>query len=713
MSRHRNDIQGLRAIAVLLVVLCHAGVPGVTGGYVGVDVFFVLSGFLITGVLLSGVSKSRWHSLVEFYSRRARRILPAAALTLVATDIAAYGLLNLVRAKQTMQDSVSAALFTANIHFANQGTNYFAQGQPPSPLQHFWSLAVEEQFYLVWPVILALVVLGIGIVLRPATRRGGPRGTKQLTDRTLLRLLIAILVIGGASLFWSVHYTAADPQASYFSTFSRGWELALGAALAIGARHVARVPARLTAILGWLGVACIIVASVTFSSSTQLPGYAALLPTVGAALVIAAGIGTIRTRFDVGRVLGTTPMRYVGDRSYSLYLWHWPILIIAAEHAGHDLSLASKLVLMVGAFVVSIVSYGLFENPIRRMKWSSPAHAMVLWPASLIAVLLVSGWATGKIDAQATALADAGAPQYPGLASNPQQATGGTSSSTFNASFTDSAGASALPAVVAAGQAAQRGAKLPPGLTPPVTNLLQDYYTFPGACSAGQGQTSSTICTLGDTASSKSIALIGDSHAMMWMPAILAMARQDGWVVRPLTKSSCTPPDWFVASMRIPECSAWLSWALQQAERLRPTVLVITGEFGAVDADQAGPVSSGIASLVSRMKPYAKKVVIIGDHPQQSTEPVDCLLSASANMGRCSVALTESWSEINSAIAAGATSAGASFIDTTGWLCAAGYCPQVIGHDIVYRDATHLTETYVLQLASAFRTAFRKAIGSA
>ena len=174
MSRHRNDIQGLRAIAVLLVVLCHAGVPGVTGGYVGVDVFFVLSGFLITGVLLSGVSKSRWHSLVEFYSRRARRILPAAALTLVATDIAAYGLLNLVRAKQTMQDSVSAALFTANIHFANQGTNYFAQGQPPSPLQHFWSLAVEEQFYLVWPVILALVVLGIGIVLRPATRRGGP-----------------------------------------------------------------------------------------------------------------------------------------------------------------------------------------------------------------------------------------------------------------------------------------------------------------------------------------------------------------------------------------------------------------------------------------------------------------------------------------------------------------------------------------------------------
>jgi hypothetical protein len=526
----------------------------------------------------------------------------------------------------------------------------------------------------------------------------------------MLRLMIAILLIGGASLVWSAHYTAAHPQASYFSTFSRGWELALGAALAIGARHVARMPARLTAILGWLGVAFIIVASVTFSSSTQFPGYAALLPTVGAALVIGAGIGTIRTRFDVGRVLGTAPMRYVGDRSYSLYLWHWPILVIAVEHAGHDLSLSSKLMLMVGAFVLSIVSFGLFENPIRRMKWSSPAHALVLWPVSLIAVLLVSAWATGKIDGRATALADVGAPQYPGFTSNLQQAAGSGSAPSVNASFTLSAGASALPAVVAAGQAAQRAAKLPPGLTPPITNLLQDYYTFPGACSAGQGQTSSRICTLGDTASSKSIAVIGDSHAMMWMPAVLAMAGQDGWVVRPLTKSSCTPPDWFIASMRVPECSAWLSWALQQAERLRPTVLVITGDFGAVDAPQAGQVSGQIASLVSRMKAYTKKVVVIGDHPSQTTEPADCLLSATANMERCSVPLTASWYDINSAIAAGATGGGGTFIDTTGWLCAAGYCPEVIGRDIVYMDTNHLTKTYVLQLTSAFRTAFRKAI---
>src|ERR1051325_1428873 len=208
---HRDDIQGLRAVAVLLVVLAHAGVPYLQGGFVGVDVFFVLSGYLITGLLLRGRL-----SLADFYVRRARRILPAAVLTLVVTDLVAQHLLNFVRAREAVSDSIWAALFGANVHFAQVGSDYFSRGQPPSPFLHFWTLSVEEQFYLVWPGILVLALL-LG-------RR---------------HLLAVVAVLGAASLAWSVHDTTASPATAYFSTFARAWELALGAALAIWAPRVA------------------------------------------------------------------------------------------------------------------------------------------------------------------------------------------------------------------------------------------------------------------------------------------------------------------------------------------------------------------------------------------------------------------------------------------------------------------------------------------
>src|SRR2546423_13691264 len=211
---HRSDIQGLRAVAVLLVVLDHSGVAFLRGGYVGVDVFFVLSGFLITGVLLSRAARDGSVSLAEFYARRARRILPAAVLTLVATDIAAHQLLNFVRAREAVSDSIWASLFTANIHFPSQGSDYFTQLRAPSPIQHFWSLAVEEQFYLVWPAVLSLVLVG-------AVSKGRLRFHKVVTRSALRRLLVVIVVAAIASLAWSFHSIGVDSNAAYFSTFAR------------------------------------------------------------------------------------------------------------------------------------------------------------------------------------------------------------------------------------------------------------------------------------------------------------------------------------------------------------------------------------------------------------------------------------------------------------------------------------------------------------
>ncbi|HEY6031038.1 MAG TPA: acyltransferase, partial [Gaiellaceae bacterium] len=192
--KRRDDLQGLRAVAVLVVALGHAGVGFLGGGYVGVDVFFVLSGFLITGLLLDEARRTGAVSLAGFYTRRARRILPAAALTLVATELAAYVLLNFVRARQVMWDSVWAAFFGANVHFSRIETDYFARDRPPSPIQHFWTLAVEEQFYLVWPALLGLVLFGVLLLRR---RRGA------VTPASTRRLLAVLLLATAASLAWS------------------------------------------------------------------------------------------------------------------------------------------------------------------------------------------------------------------------------------------------------------------------------------------------------------------------------------------------------------------------------------------------------------------------------------------------------------------------------------------------------------------------------
>ncbi len=692
---HRDDLQGLRAVAVLLVVLDHAGLPFLKGGYVGVDVFFVLSGFLITGLLLSQAAKQGRISLADFYVRRARRILPAAALTLVATDIAAHQLLNFVRAREAVADSVWASLFTANIHFAREGSDYFAQGQPPSPVQHFWTLAVEEQFYLVWPAVFSLLLFGALFGRR--LRRHRRREPQVIAGWALRRSLIVIIVAGLASLAWSIHSTKLTPTAAYFSTFARAWELALGAALAIVASRLTRVPAYVQVFSGWAGLICIAIAGVMFSGRTPFPGYAALLPTVGAALVIAAGIRQQQPRVGVSRVLSFAPLRYVGDRSYTFYLWHWPVLIIAAQYAGHELSPGVKLLLLFGAFLLSVISYGIFENPIRQLSWPAPMGAL-LWPASAAVVLACALPILGSIDSTAARIDAAAAAVRPAALVDPASAA--------NAVRTSS---KALPAVVAAVKAAQRGAALPSPLTPSVSNLLGDFYNFPGGCAARQGETSSNVCRLGDTGAAKTIVVIGDSHAQMWMPTILRMGRRDGWVVIPLVKVGCIPGSWIHKSW---PCGVWYSWAVRHATALRPEVTLIVGSWAAARNPKAAV--SGVAAMITAMKRSSASVIVVGDSPHQSLNPTDCLLAPHATMKTCTTKAPNGELLTDTAIASTARKQRVGFMDARGWFCARPtvsrveyLCPLVINRTITWVDRGHISQTYGLELVSPFRTVFR------
>jgi peptidoglycan/LPS O-acetylase OafA/YrhL len=678
-------------VAVVLVMLDHAGVARIAGGYVGVDVFFVLSGFLITGLLLGAAHEHGRISLLEFYGRRARRILPAAVLTLVATTIAAYEFLNYVRARSIAWDSLWAALFAANIHFARAGANYFAAGQPPSPIQHYWSLAVEEQFYLVWPAVLALTLFG----RRVFTRRG-----RVAAGAVPRRVLLVVCVAGAASFAWSIHSTSASPVSAYYSPFTRAWELALGAALAVAHAWGFRLPLR--ALAGWAGAALIAVAAVTLSGATPYPGYAALLPAVGAALIIAGEFGG-RPRHGVGRLLALRAARYIGDRSYALYLWHWPVLVLAALYERRQLGVAVNLVLLLAALLLSIVSYRLVENPIRRARWSARLSA-ALAPVAVSAAVGVALLTVSALDSRIAPTDQASAAVAAGSTANVALATGVPKATT-------------LPAVVAAVNTALTGAAVPTDLTPPLSHLLDDAYQFPDGCDpTTQDPTTQPICHLGDVKSTNTIVVFGDSHAEMWMPAILAMAHADAWNVVPLVRKGCEVPTWVGAGYPIDTaatvsvCHVWYRWALQRAERLRPDAVLIagccSGDSGAIAKTMRDTYSATAAAL----KRFARNVVLIEDEEGTVEQPVDCLLASGATLRSCMTTQTSTALAFNDGLAHLAKAKRVGFLKTRGWFCYRNRCPMVVGKTVVYRDAGHITPEYALALTAPFRTAFRQCL---
>jgi peptidoglycan/LPS O-acetylase OafA/YrhL len=688
-TRHRADLQGLRAVAVLLVALDHAHVGFLQGGYVGVDVFFVLSGFLITGVLVSSAAHeaARGKFFAGFYARRARRILPAAALTLIATDVAASHLLSLDLAHQTYSDSISAMFFVANFHFASLGTNYFAMNQPPSPLQHYWSLSVEEQFYLVWPLMIAVTIFGVGR-LRLATTPRPPMAA--LSRGAIRRLQLVALVVTCASLVYGIYYTNHLQAAAYFSSVGRAWELGLGALLAFMVAVVDRISPLVRAVVGWAGVAAILAASVLFSASTPFPGTAALLPALGAVAVIGAGISRQHARLAPTKLLSLRPLQYVGDRSYTFYLWHWPVLILATEHVGHSLTVTTNLLLLAGAFALSVVTYRFFENPIRHAARFRSSAALWLWPA---AVSIVVFFASINWSDYADAVNAAIVVKQPALlkeavepvaeATSTEQVHGWRPSST-----------SVLRTSV---EAVHRGSLVPSELTPPALTLRKAEYKVPSGCIALPGETTSSPCELGDTTSQKTLVLFGDSHALMWVPAVVAYAQRYGYVVRPVLKYSCDLQNWDRA-----ECVTWRRWAIKETRSLRPKLVLLGTFYNAAPETVSQTLEvARLTAMADGVRSATSKVVLIGDPPGVGKEPASCLLATGARMSTCSYQTYGETVELTGAAEDAADSFGA-FLDTTPWFCFHDVCPMVIGHTIAYFDPSHITTQYAEELAPLF-----------
>jgi hypothetical protein len=457
--------------------------------------------------------------------------------------------------------------------------------------------------------------------------------------------------------------------------------------------------------MGWVGLAAIAVAALAYTSSTPFPGDAALLPTLGAALVIAAGVARDDDPYGAGGLLARAPLRYVGDRSYAFYLWHWPVLVIAALYVGEELSVTTNLLLVGLAFGLSIVSYALVEDPIRRARWS-PSASWVLVPASVAAVAVVAMFALDSIDANVLRTTEV-AHAAPALVTQ-RQLTGSTTTV-----------ARPLPAVAAAVNAARRGSPLPAGLVPMPDRLLapENLYFFPPGCAPETDeQTTSDICRLGDAKSAKSIVLFGDSHAQMWMPTVLTMAAKDGWAVIPLIKSGCNPSMWRgsgypgTSAIAVRQCRAWFTWAMKQARTARPDVVMMTGCCaGAVETTAADTIRAYTA-LAAAVRPVAKSVILLGDPEGVDREPVDCLLKRGATTRTCTTTWDDVRFELNDDLRALSAKRGWSFLSTRPWFCVGHECPMVIGRRVVFRDVGHISRPYAVALTPVFRAAFRRCI---
>jgi peptidoglycan/LPS O-acetylase OafA/YrhL len=664
-SAYRSDIQGLRAVAVLLVVISHAGLGVLKGGFIGVDTFFVVSGFLITGLLLKDAAGHGSIRFVTFYARRARRILPAAALTLIVTDLAALLFLNVLRAQSTAQDSLWAALFAANIQFQRIGVDYFASAQPPSPVQHFWSLAVEEQYYLVWPALLA------GLLLLAAKLRSHLRPPL---------ILATVLLICAASFAWSLYETSLSPATAYFSPFTRAWELGVGSALAIGVSQVARLPVAARVSMSWLGLAGILVAATLITDSTPFPGIAALLPVVSTALVIAGGIGVPRA--GAGLVLSVPPMRFIGDLSYSFYLWHWPFLIIGNEHFLTPPGTAWNLLLIGMAFVTSVITYFVFEDPLRRSRrlWStmSPSRPLVLWPACVGGVALVAAVTLVTVQGPIAVLSTKAAAVGQLVISSPGP--------------TDQ-----LPPVAASVAAAQRGDPLPSNLEPPIAQVANDYYDAPGCIIRTDGVTHNKLCAMADATATRTIVVFGDSHAAMWMPGVLATAKRNGWKVYPLIKIGCTPTA-VVPEFRAAQCLDWFHQAVQQLNALDPDLVIVGGYDGFPKGNQ-DIWERGLKIELDAVKHAGRRVVLFGDSPGVPVQPADCLLTRGATMKTCTFPLAEARAQRLNRGRAIAAANLVDFIDVEPWFCYQQECPIVVGSTVVYYNTDHVSVTYSTELA--------------
>ena len=657
MTAFRPDIEGLRAVSILMVLAYHFAGAWLPGGFVGVDVFLVISGYLITQSLLDqhAAGESLRSNLLRFWARRARRLLPNALLVLAAVSMAGAWGLDDPALSRLGSDVAWAAGYAINWLYVSRSVDYLRWGESDgSVLLNYWSLAVEEQFYLVWPLLLLVL-----------WRHAGS-GKRALRVVVMLAMAAALLSLG-----YMLSLSRAGLTPAFFASPARAWELLLGAALVLQSRRSQGNPGNWGAVAGWVGLIGVLVGAGTMSPASHHPGWITLIPVLGTALLI-GGLAD-QPAMPLARWLGSAPLRALGARSYSIYLWHWPVLTLGT-HWWPQRSAAMLLLWLVLSLLLAEVAYRGIESP-ARWRWARAA------PASRVLLLALAGsliLAAVGIGLRRTA---EGSTRQAWLPMAPRGSVG-----------------------------------LPP--LQEVKGDLPDVYR--DGCHLGVAPTlPAEPCRLG-SADARTVLLFGDSHAAQWAPALQRAAVGRGLALISWTKSSCPSADvtvWNPAA-RGPyrECDAWREAVFARLATLRPALVVVSnlidGETDIVSRadgrllqgdDAAAAFDAGLTSTLRRLRAAGVPVVMLRDNPRPRRDVMNCLY-ASPDPGRCERLRVEALPSDARDLRA-ARAAGVPVWDLGSAICGPVSCPVLatVGEppraQVVYRDDNHLTASFAASLA--------------
>jgi peptidoglycan/LPS O-acetylase OafA/YrhL len=637
----RTDIEGLRGIAVLLVVGCHCGIAWCAGGFVGVDIFFVVSGYLITGLLVREYLETCRIDLAGFFARRARRLVPACLFVLVSTTLAAALLLGPQETDSTARAALASSLYVSNIFFDHASSDYFAPAVQRNPLLHTWSLGVEEQFYLVWPGLILFL------------------GRSARTRRWVLGALAA------GSFAWGILAIRTAPTFVFYELPARAWEFAAGGLLAMALAGAPSARARNWGIAGGMaGAAMILGTALWVKGGSEFPGWIALVPVAGTLLALYAGV--VAPHRGVSAVLATAPLRFLGARSYSWYLWHWPFVVFA-QVLLPEITVAQKIEAACAALLMAALTYRWIEQPIRTSRYLAQRPKWSLSAAAGAALLSVGA---------AAALA---------LLAHRQMT---------------------LDATYRAIQAA-----------------TVDYGFAARQCYAdGRSVESSAAkaCAFGDPRATRTVVLFGDSHAMQWINAMRKVAAEEGWRLVTLVKPGCAASDINPHNLAAPSdsCKLWRAQAISKIIDVAPYAVIMSSYNGAtVRGDMltrylmpVDEVRTGTRSTLLKLRTAGVRVVVLRDSPIPPFNVPGCIARA---VGRAHPAADPCAFDASEALNAPASAAeraaveglaDVAYLDLDDLICPGVTCPAVQHGRIVYRDENHLAGSYAESLAGELAT---------
>jgi peptidoglycan/LPS O-acetylase OafA/YrhL len=672
-SRRRAEIDGLRALAVTLVVVYHVFTGRVSGG---VDVFLALSGFFLVQSMTSQIRRRGRIRVLRAVARTVSRLLPTALLVLLTTVVVSMWVVPQSRWREIALHLLSSVTFTENARLVHEAVDYSASNSAANPMQQFWSLSIQVQVLVLVP---AVVAAGAAFLRWAGWTRSARRS-----------VVVCVALVTAASFAWSVAATAANQQVAYFSTLPRLWELGTGALVALLLVNV-RPGSRTGVVLGWGGVVALIACGAVLDGAHEFPGWQAAWPVLSAvAVLVAADHGG---RLGVHRVLGATPMRWLGVRSYALYLWHWPVLVLYLVYTGRETpSVKGAAAVAVLSLVLAAVTYRLVERPAAdRLQARRPIGALALVVVAALPLLATGGltltWLQREADRVVAAADD---PAYPGADALRSRlvGTGGVE------------GVEPLPSM---------------------SVIRDDWPNLTDAmCSGEDGlarrPTETEVCVLGSDDRERRIVVVGDSHVAHWLPPLAAMAETHSWQVISMVRGGCnlsTESEYIQEGwLEYEGCAAWRAQLVDRIVSLEPDLVISLGtRTGFGPGEEFVP--PGFVAAWQQLSDAGLRVMALRDSPRHVDDTPDCMAHRGDTSLACELPRSSVYTEGLLAEAEPTLPPGVSILDTSPYFCTDTTCPALIGNVRVYMDFGHVTGTYMRTVRTVMEDDFLALAGCA